>query len=99
VSAPACLNLAPSPVHGVTFDLVIVSVASLVLVVALWWAYFLQPAGEGLERRRNLSLYWGYGHFLLFAALAAVGAGLDAAVPRDVSDPRVVGLTGVLRYA
>jgi low temperature requirement protein LtrA len=66
--------------HGVTSDLVIVSVASLVLVVALWWAYFLQPAGEGLERRRNLSLYWGYGHFLLFAALAAVGAGLDAAV-------------------
>jgi low temperature requirement protein LtrA len=67
-------------VHGVTADLVIVSIASLVLVVALWWAYFLQPAGEGLERRRDLSLYWGYGHFLLFAALAAVGAGLDAAV-------------------
>ncbi|MGN6327020.1 low temperature requirement protein A [Pseudolysinimonas sp.] len=83
--------------HGVTAQLVVVSVASLVLLVALWWAYFLQPAGEGLARRRERSFVWGYGHYLLFAALAAVGGGLDAAVqasahPGEVQE-LVVGLS------
>jgi low temperature requirement protein LtrA len=66
--------------HGVTLELVVVSVSSLVLLVALWWAYFLQSAGEGLAARRQQSFTWGYGHYLLFAGLAAVGGGLDAAV-------------------
>ncbi|GAA2075394.1 low temperature requirement protein A [Pseudolysinimonas kribbensis] len=66
--------------HGVTAPLVTIAIAGFVLLVALWWAYFLQPAGEGLARRRQRSFVWGYGHYLLFAALAAVGAALDAAV-------------------
>jgi low temperature requirement protein LtrA len=66
--------------HGVTAGLVVVAIAALVLLVALWWVYFLQQAGEGLARRRRFSFLWGYGHYLLFASLAAVGAGLEAAV-------------------
>lgn len=66
--------------HGVTPALVVVAVAGLVLLVALWWAYFLQPAGRGLERRPERVFVWGYGHAFLFAALAAVGAALEAAV-------------------
>ena len=66
--------------QGLTAPLVAVAVAGLVLLVALWWAYFLQPAGEGLARRRQRSFVWGYGHYFLFAALAAVGGGLEAAV-------------------
>jgi low temperature requirement protein LtrA len=65
---------------GVTPELVVLGLASLVLLMGLWWVYFLEPAGEGLERRRSWSFFWGYGHYLLFAALAAVGAGLEAAV-------------------
>lgn len=67
-------------VHGVTVAVVAVAVSGLVLLVALWWAYFLQPAGRGLARRRHRVFVWGYGHALLFAALAAVGAALEAAV-------------------
>jgi low temperature requirement protein LtrA len=82
--------------HGVTARLVTIAVAGFVLLVALWWAYFLQPAGEGLARRRERSFVWGYGHYLLFAALAAVGAALDAAVrvgARPAPDEQlVVGL-------
>jgi low temperature requirement protein LtrA len=51
-----------------------------VLLFALWWLYFSQPAGDGLARRRNHSYIWGYGHYVIFAALAAVGAGLEVAV-------------------
>jgi low temperature requirement protein LtrA len=66
--------------RGVSGDLVVVSLASLVLVFALWWLYFLEPAGDGLGAHRSRSYYWGYGHYGVFAALAALGAGLEVAV-------------------
>lgn len=65
---------------GLTASLVVVGIAGLVLLVGLWWTYFLEPAAEGLQKHRRWSFFWGYGHYLLFAALAAVGAGLDVAV-------------------
>jgi low temperature requirement protein LtrA len=67
---------------GVSGALVTVAVSGLVLLFSLWWLYFLEPAGEGLARRRDLSFLWGYGHYGIFAALAAVGAGLEVAVER-----------------
>ena len=57
--------------------LIAVGIASLVLVFALWWLYFLEPAGEGLEQRRSRSYVWGYAHYFVFVALAALGGGLD----------------------
>ncbi|MGY1664061.1 low temperature requirement protein A [Geodermatophilus sp. SYSU D00705] len=57
-----------------------IALPGLVLLFALWWLYFLEPAGEGLARRRERSFVWGYGHYGIFAALAAVGAGLEVAV-------------------
>ncbi len=65
---------------GVSPSLVVVALAGLVLIVGLWWTYFLEPAGQGLAEHRTWSFFWGYGHYLLFAALAAVGAGLEVAV-------------------
>ncbi len=65
---------------GVTGSLVTISVSGLVLLFALWWLYFLQPAGEGLSRHREQSYLWGYGHYFIFASLAALGAGLEVAV-------------------
>ncbi|MEV6285011.1 low temperature requirement protein A [Kribbella sp. NPDC051770] len=61
-------------------SLVVVAAGGLVLLFGLWWLYFLHPAGHGLERHRSQSYLWGYGHFGLFAALAALGAGLEVAV-------------------
>ena len=66
--------------EGVSVPLVSIGVCALVLVFALWWLYFLQPVAEGLVARRERSYVWGYGHYGVFAALAAVGAGLEAAV-------------------
>ena len=65
---------------GVSAPLVTVAVSALALVFALWWLYFLRPAGDGLAAHRERSYLWGYGSYGSFAALAAVGAGLEVAV-------------------
>jgi low temperature requirement protein LtrA len=65
---------------GSSAALVGVGAAALALVFALWWIYFLQQAGDGLVVHRDRSYVWGYGHYGLLAALAAVGAGLEIAV-------------------
>jgi low temperature requirement protein LtrA len=65
---------------GFSAALVWIAAAGLVLLFALWWLYFLEPAAEGLRSRRGRSFYWGYGHYFVFASLAALGAGLEVAV-------------------
>ncbi|MDF1602031.1 low temperature requirement protein A [Nocardioides sp. YIM 152315] len=57
-----------------------VSASSLVIVFALWWLYFAVPAGAALQAHRRWSFVWGYGHYIPFAALASLGAGLEVAV-------------------
>jgi low temperature requirement protein LtrA len=59
---------------------VTIAIGGLVLLFALWWLYFLEPSGRGLADNRDGSYLWGYGHYGIFAALAAVGAGLEVAV-------------------
>ena len=66
--------------RGVSGALVVIAVAGLVLIFALWWLYFLEPSGDALAHHRDLSYLWGYAHYGIFAALAALGAGLEVAV-------------------
>jgi low temperature requirement protein LtrA len=65
---------------AVSVQLIAVAGSGLVILFALWWLYFLHPAGPRLEDRRSRSYRWGYLHYGLFAALAALGAGLEVAV-------------------
>ncbi|MDQ1547009.1 MAG: hypothetical protein QOH69_1913 [Actinomycetota bacterium] len=60
--------------------LVGVGISALVLIFALWWLYFLQPAGDGLAAHRDGSFFWGYGHYFIFAGLASLGAGIEVVV-------------------
>ena len=66
--------------NGITVELAVIAVAGLVLLFTLWWLYFAEPAGEGLVAHRERSYIWGYGHYLMFASLAAIGAGLEVTV-------------------
>ena len=67
-------------VDGVDASLVVVAVSGLVLLFTLWWLYFSEPAAEGLVRNRDKSYIWGYGHYGVYASLAAIGAGLEIGV-------------------
>lgn len=52
--------------------------AALVAAFGLWWIYFDALGRDGLTRNRRAAFTWGYGHYLLFAAIAAFGAGVQA---------------------
>ncbi len=54
---------------------------------AMWWIYFDMPTERLVERARESSdagrsgaFAWGYGHYFVFGAAAAMGAGLVVAV-------------------
>ncbi|MGH2380029.1 MAG: low temperature requirement protein A, partial [Candidatus Limnocylindria bacterium] len=64
---------------GLSLSLVILAVGALVLIGAMWWAYFKHNAAEDRDLDRETAFLWGYGHYVVFAAVAAVGAGLNVA--------------------
>jgi low temperature requirement protein LtrA len=61
--------------HGFSVALLGLIAGGLVILFALWWIYFAKPAYRFLTSNR-IAFVWGYGHYFIFAATAAVGAGL-----------------------
>lgn len=61
-------------VRGWSWDVMWVGAGSTALFLSLWWVYFLVPFGEALHHHRERAFRWGYGHFVVFASLAALGA-------------------------
>ncbi|HEX3815935.1 MAG TPA: low temperature requirement protein A [Mycobacteriales bacterium] len=66
--------------HGLSARLLVLAGAGLVLVFGLWWSYFKHDAVEGLQASLWWSILWGYSHYLIFGAVAALGAGLEVVV-------------------
>ena len=64
---------------GGGLELYLLAGAGLAIVFSMWWIYFDQPAPDLLTSLAK-ALKWGYGHLVIFAAVAAVGAGLQLAV-------------------
>ena len=62
---------------GLTAELALVGLGGALLAFCLWWMYFLLPSGAALHAHRERSFGWGYGHYVTFAALVAVGSGLE----------------------
>ncbi len=65
--------------HGISAGLVAVVAGAVLLVFAIWWWYFENPAEEGLRLSRQLAFVWGYGHYVVLGSLGALGAGLQLA--------------------
>jgi low temperature requirement protein LtrA len=71
--------LAHDPALGWTTDAAIVLAAGVGLAFGMWWTYFAIPWADILHHHRERSFFWGYGHMLIFAGIAATGAGLHVA--------------------
>jgi low temperature requirement protein LtrA len=62
-----------------TTTMLTIALSGLVILFSMWWLYFAHPADRILTSNR-VSFPWGYGHYLIFASAAAVGAGLAVSV-------------------
>ena len=77
-----------SSTSGVLGSVVMVAGGGLLIVFSLWWSYFDRPAHSGLRASRRstraslLPFAWGYGHYVVFACVAALGAGLQVVAER-----------------
>lgn len=56
-----------------------IALSSLVIVFSMWWLYFAREDHLN-STDLNRALIWGYGHFVIFASGAAVGAGFAVLV-------------------
>lgn len=65
--------------QGWSVETVLVAFGGTALAFGLWWVYFTMPSGKVLARFRERGFTWGYGHYFIFVALAATGAGLHVA--------------------
>jgi low temperature requirement protein LtrA len=65
--------------QGWSLDAALVALAGVALAVGLWWCYFTVPYGEALSSSNARSMVFGFGHMVIYAAIAATGAGLHAA--------------------
>jgi low temperature requirement protein LtrA len=62
------------------FPLLILALGGLITVFSLWWIYFDFSTGGAPARSRSSQFLWGYVHYFVFAAVAAIGAGLALSV-------------------
>ena len=65
---------------GLSPQLLSVAAGGLFLVFGLWWMYFKDTAALRPHASLRAGIAWGYGHYVIFAAVAALGAGLQLAV-------------------
>jgi hypothetical protein len=75
----AALNAVVHGAHGWTVDAALLMVAGLGLAFGCWWMYFAVPWAQPIARHRRRGWVFGYGHLVIFASLAAMGAGLHVA--------------------
>ncbi|WP_437059118.1 low temperature requirement protein A [Streptomyces sp. enrichment culture] len=73
-------------------ELLPIAAGGLLIVFSAWWIYFVVPIAGRLHSNRQAFL-WGYGHYVIFAAAAAIGAGLEVAVEQAVGEAHISTLS------
>jgi low temperature requirement protein LtrA len=74
-------SIALSVANGDHFDIRLLhtALAALVILFSLWWVYFARE-DHLMDERMCMAFTWGYGHFLIYMAGAAIGAGFAVLV-------------------
>ena len=71
--------------QGSFMNLLPIAAGGLLIVFAAYWIYFVVPIHEHL-RAAGSAFLWGYGHYLIFAGAAAIGAGIEVAIEQAVAE-------------
>jgi low temperature requirement protein LtrA len=59
---------------------VLTAVVGFVAAVCIWWLYFDHVGSSGIELGPRPAFYWGYGHYAVYAGIAAFGVGIQLAI-------------------
>ncbi|MFJ3304757.1 low temperature requirement protein A [Streptomyces sp. NPDC086549] len=78
--------------HDALGELLPIAAGGLLIVFSAWWIYFAVPI-HGHLRSSKQAFLWGYGHYLIFASAAAIGAGLQVAVEQAVGKAHISTLS------
>jgi low temperature requirement protein LtrA len=84
--------------HDELASLLAVAFGGLLIVASMWWVYFSQPTEQVVDLARErfvgggwASFLWGYGHIVVFASAAAVGAGVAVAADAAIGHAELSG--------
>ncbi|MGW7659656.1 low temperature requirement protein A [Streptomyces sp. NPDC054756] len=69
-------------------ELLPIAAGGLLIIFSAWWIYFVVPIHGHLRSNRE-SFLWGYGHYVVFASAAAIGAGLEVAVEQTLHEAHI----------
>ncbi|WP_434093614.1 low temperature requirement protein A [Streptomyces albidoflavus] len=83
--------------HDALTELLPLAGGGLLIVFSAWWIYFAVPVHAGLTTSRRAFL-WGYGHYVVLASVAGIGAGIEIAV-EDVVDQAPISSLGAAATA
>lgn len=72
-SVLASTNSFISLIEHFSYDVLFVSIGCLFTLFGIWWLYFNSSVEHEL-RNKNFAFQWGYGHYIIFASAAAIGA-------------------------
>jgi low temperature requirement protein LtrA len=81
--------------NGWSVDAAVLAIAGVGLIFGIWWTYFVIPWANVLRLHPERGFIFGYGHFLIFGSLAAVGAGLHVAA-LYLGNHTTIGETGTV---
>ena len=73
---------------GPLSQLGVVAGGGLLTVFGMWWFYFAIPAHDYLDSNR-VAFLWGYGHYVILVAAAAVGAGLGVVIAHNTGQTEI----------
>jgi len=80
-------------------DVLLIGAGGLLLVFSLWWLYFKRPLRASHGRPLWANIAWGYGHYVVFSSVAALGAGLEVALDTTHESSELVGARAALTVA
>src|SRR5688572_14189 len=79
-------------------SLIPIIAGGLLIIFSMWWAYFDWSMSDLLTSVQT-AFGWGYGHYFIFASVAAVGAGLAVEIDYALHHAEIDSITAGMMIA
>jgi low temperature requirement protein LtrA len=79
-------------------SLIPIIAGGLLIIFSMWWAYFDWSMSDLLTSVQT-AFAWGYGHYFIFASIAAVGAGLAVEIDYVLHHAEIDSITAGMMIA